>query len=238
MKIKTKLIQTKDYLLLIDEEAEIKPNDLFWYRNYKILLCTGINNTFILTDNKKPKHSSFGQPSQLCKKIIAYYPLNSEAEELDLPLLPNPFYKKTDVVALAIEKYGDGYGAIDQIDAFKAGYKAAQSKQFNSNDMILFAEYVGNYYADIHKPVIPTEELLNSFIQSLSTQQLSKEFVPEYEYYYHSSKEFYKDAKFEKCSKEQYELIKEEIPTCPVKTELKTMTNSEGREELVGTYKY
>lgn len=233
MKIKTKLIQTKDYLLLIDEEAEIKPDDY--------IIHGAVEGVIEANDEWHYR----GEKDDYWNKVIAYYPLTKEAKELDLPLLPNPF-REVDVEELSEKANGYAYYGkplggkyLAFKEGFIEGYKAAQSKgQYSLEDIISFAEYVGNYYADIHKPVIPTEELLNSFIQSLSTQQLPKEFVPEYEYYYHSSKEFYKDAKFEKCSKEQYESIRKEIPTCPVKTELKTMTNSEGREELVGTYKY
>ena len=71
--MQTKLIQTKDYLLLIDEEAICKTGELY---------LTSIQNRII------PKSKGVIQAGD---KIIAYYPLNSEAKELDLPLLPNPF---------------------------------------------------------------------------------------------------------------------------------------------------
>lgn len=220
-----KLVKTKDYLLLIDEEVEIKTG-------VYILEKESIINVFpdYLTDLDE------------CKKIIAYYPLNSEAKELDLSLLPNPF--KDFIMRIALEKYPpkiyDEYTLEDDNEEYRniwiAGYKAAQAKQFTLDDVKKAIEMA--------RMTFPTDKLscdrysTEHIVQTLSTQQLPKEFVPEYEYYYHSSKEFYKDAKFEKCSKEQYESIRKEIPTCPVKTELKTMTNSEGREELVGTYKY
>lgn len=70
--MKTKLIQTKDYLLLIDEEAEIKKDDYF------------------LLDDKYIYKDGGDMANDTAKKIIAYYPLNSETKELDLPLLPNP----------------------------------------------------------------------------------------------------------------------------------------------------
>ena len=52
-------------------------------------------------------------------------------------------------------------------------------------------------------------------------------------FYYHSSKEFYSDAGFVKCSKEQYKSIIKEIPTCPVKIELKLITNSQGKLKVI-----
>jgi hypothetical protein len=46
----------------------------------------------------------------------------------------------------------------------------------------------------------------------------SCEFVEvELQYQYHSSKEFYHDADYVNCTKEQYESIKKEIPTCPLR---------------------
>lgn len=191
-----KLIQTNDYLLLIDEEAEIK--DCYYYNSLDKAL----------RKNNNLNHSYH-------YKVIAYYPLTKEAKELNLPLLPNPFENKTDVVALAIEKYGDGYGAIDQIDAFKEGYKAAQqsNKQFSLEDMLDVFEY------GLSKPEFQLtrrlKEDFEKFIQSLSIQQLPKEFITEYE----------------EIQEQQWN------PTSWVK-QLKTITNSEGKEELVGVYRY
>jgi hypothetical protein len=75
----------------------------------------------------------------------------------------------------------------------------------------------------------------DTYIQSLKQPKTPKWFVAEIEYFYHSSKEFYSDAGFVKCTKEQYESIKSEIPTCPLKTELKTTTIN-GKTYLVGKY--
>ena len=66
-----KLLQTKEYLILIDEEAEIKEGDYY---------LDGTNSLFT------PQHNFFAIKS--FNKAIGYYPLNSEAKELDLPLLP------------------------------------------------------------------------------------------------------------------------------------------------------
>lgn len=235
--MKTKLIQTKDYLLLTDEKAEININDYWIYLNSNEEFDEIITKSNLTEREWYSKlHDRFAY-----KKVIAYYPLNSEAKELDLPLLPNPF-EEVDIEKLAFKTLFPHWSSEDvieytelaMIESFVIGYKAAQqshSKQFSLEDM-------EEVYYQGRIDSSDDEHNFDNFIQSLPTQQLSKGFVPEYEYYYHSSKEFYKDAKFEKCSKEQYELIKEEIPSCPVKVELKTMTNSEGREELVGIYKY
>lgn len=111
-----KLINTPDYLLLIDEEAKLSVTDII----YNTLNCCIAQIHF---------------SEQVCddfKKIIAYYPLTKEAKELDgLPLLPNPF--KEDINKQAEEfannnksKFNNWYGAFE---GYKAGYKAAQSKQ-------------------------------------------------------------------------------------------------------------
>lgn len=231
-----KLIQTQDYLLLIDEEAEIKEKD--YYSNTLgdteplVCICNSIGESMDCNKLKKD-----------CNKIIAYYPLNSEVKELDLPELPNPF-EEIDVEKLSEKANGYAYYGKplgERYLAFKEGfiegYKSAQAKQFSLEDVVRIVHLWDNHI-NIHEEDKGSVKTIEKFIQSLSIQQLPKEFIPEYEYYYHISKGFYMDAKFERCSKEQYDAIKEEIPTCPVKVELITITNPEGKQELVGSYKY
>lgn len=91
-----KLQQTKDYLLLIDEEAEIKEG---WkgiaYK--KDVAGTDIYKDGILIKSEKTeglmiKHSyTTNTWYNDARPVIAYYPLTAEAKELDLPLLPKPF---------------------------------------------------------------------------------------------------------------------------------------------------
>lgn len=219
--MKTKLIKNDLYLLLIDEEVICKTGELY---------LTSIKNDI------KPKSKGVIQAGN---KIIAYYPLK-EAKELDLPLLP-PFEKEIDIEELFYDNCKNFYDTIEEQNisklSFYKGYKAAQSKtSFTLEDMKKAIE--------MSRKTFPTDKLscdrysTEEIIQSLSTQHLPKEFIPEYRYYYHSSKEFYSDAGFVECSKEQYESIKVEIPTCPLKAEIKTTINSEGKEEIQGTYKY
>jgi len=239
----TKLIQTKDYLLLIDEEAEIKEDDIV-YRDTEIV--------FKIT-NELLSYYKEVIPNTVHKiyRCIAYYPLTEETKELDLPLLPNPF-ECVDIKKLAHKHYKkyqashNRYSPYELIQrnsgyivGFEDGYKAAQSdKQFSLEDLkkaIKMAKGLDIKSGVWFKCDTFSEE---EIIQSLSTQKLPVSFEPEYRYYYHSSKEFYSDAGFVECSKEQYESIKAEIPTCPLKAEIKTITNSESRQELIGTYKY
>lgn len=156
-----KLITTKEYLLLIDEEANIKGHKWVYEGN----------------------------------KIIAYYPLTKEAKELDLPLLPNPFDTELSIKLQALDRIGfvpkdlpdyETYMSNEHfgfVKGYEEGYKAAQSKQFSLEDIKeafnaareKYTGYRGNVYDSADEYV---DELL--YNQSLSTQQLPKEFIPEY----------------------------------------------------------
>ena len=256
--MQTKLIQTKDYLLLIDEEAEIKENDYLLLNNEhpkgRIRKCFHLTNNNALWNGKdwntlKGKHffidpkesEGWGFVTELeCKKIIAYYPLTKEAKELDLPLLPNPFIEEIEEIDentylknighecfLQMKKLNPSGGIREFIRmAVEFGYKAAQSKQFSLEDMkkaIKMAReqsepYYGGGGLVLSEPIYEDKHTEEEIIQSLFTQKLPKEFIPEYEIVY-SSKEL-ADKVF----------IYEEV--------FKTITNSEGKQELVGIYKY
>lgn len=211
-----KLQQTKDYLLLIDEEAEIKENT--WYENNGILFLSDNeydegNNP----NNSNPKVTDFNN------SIIAYYPLNSEVKELDLPLLPNPF--EVDVEELSEKANGYAYYGKplgEKYLAFKEGfikgYKTAQPKQYSLEDILKFRKVLEEGALTNMSCASAIVEF-DKFIQSLSTQQLPSEFIPEYE---------------NKCW-----CLKPMSGGCFECTKvLKTITNSEGKEELVGTYRY
>lgn len=249
--MQTKLIQTKDYLLLIDEEAEIKENDYLLLNNEhpkgRIRKCFHLTNNNALWNGKdwntlKGKHffidpkesEGWGFVTELeCKKIIAYYPLTKEAKELDLPLLPNPFIEEIEEIDentylknighecfLQMKKLNPSGGIREFIRmAVEFGYKAAQSKQFSLEDVKKAIEMArGNSGRFRLADDISFDYTEEQIIQSLYTQNLPKEFIPEYEIVY-SSKEL-ADKVF----------IYEEV--------FKTITNSEGKQELVGIYKY
>lgn len=169
-----KLLQTNTYLLLIDEEAEIQKGDLM-YDNHLVGLC---NCTKVV--NKLPY--SYTSSFLNVDKVIAYYPISSEAKELDLPKLP-PFKK-----IIPNSEYEEGmFGYTDTEvrvaqNAFKEGYRAAQSKQFTLEDIeqILFDYDNVDWSKREHKkPTIMMKEWLKEKIQSLSTQQLPVGFIPE-----------------------------------------------------------
>lgn len=217
-----KLIQTKDYLLLIDEESEIKENT--WYENKGILFLSD----YKYTEGNNPNNSN-PRVTDFNNSVIAYYPLTKEAKELDLPLLP-PF-EEVDVEKLANEWFLiNNYNKEDFIHSYRVpnyittknlfieGYKAAQSKQFTLEDLkkaIAFAFNAGRRLE--RKAVSPDfsfEIYREELIQSLSNQQLPSEFFPEFDIVHtdHAPNGFEKVLKFK--------------------------TNSEDKEELVGTYKY
>lgn len=222
-----KILSNDMYLLLIDEEAEIKPKNKVWWEDPEDGLTSQLNTVIEVYEElifmSEPYASEIEALPQEVSLVIAYYPLTEEAEELDLPKLPNPF-EEVDIEKLAKE-HGSLY--INQREkelgylSFCEGYKVAQSKQFSLEDVekaIEMARSGSNgliSFKDFVKPDYTQEEI----IQSLSTQQLPKEFIPEYE---------------------DYEVIGERdddgYPLWSKK--LKTITNSEGKEELVGTYKY
>lgn len=203
-----KLLTTKGYLLLIDEEVEIKKGDAVVY-SYEIEEPCDKDN---LKSNTR-------------YKIIAYYPLSSEAKELDLPLLPDFDRETINVESIAkkwflINSYNqDGMilsnransDYITNKNLFIEGYKAAQAKQFSLEDVVELVQSLTSTPSYISKESAIHQ--VENYLQSLSTQQLPKEFVPEY--------------KEVTCGCDS-------IPH----NVIRTITNSEGKKELVGTYKY
>lgn len=218
-----KLVETKEYLLLIDEEAEIEYDNLVYNTDVKVFYNISIQALPVVNPaNVKP---------------IAYYPLTKEAKALDLPLLPNPF-EEVDIEKLAENHVWEPIddNEVPSKESFIKGYKAAQPKRFSLENMKKAIEM-----ARENKPFIYHEERelpvqLGEFqkysdeeiIQALSTQQLPKSFEPEYEYYdaCHCNSIGYK-ADPKGCAERNH---------CEIG--LKTITNSEGKETIVGTYKY
>lgn len=217
--MQTKLIKTTDYLLLIDEEAEIKDYNIVY--NYDSDVVFEMHPHGLPTKNPKTV------------KCVAYYPLIKEAEELDLPLLP-PFgeinVEELAIITLLGKDKLNSMVSMEEmyrLKAFEKGYKAAQAKgQYSLEDMEKSHEhgwYQRERYETQDKRTYPLPEnwsemdyeeredwYFKQFIQSLSTQQLPKEFIPELVII--SNDEVYFDK------------------------QLKTITNSEGKEVLQGTW--
>ena len=231
--MKLKLINTKDYLLFIDEEAEIKEN-VYYFSNQAPRFCIKIEEKdkkypYVHLNDKGEEVRDFHNWKGV---IIAYYPLTKKAKELDLPLLPNPFnleqyawdnpiLSRKDVFDLFSSVFKDkvltgayNISASKQINEFNfklreiSKEKAAQSKQFSLEDIKKAMKY-GMYKMKYH-----TAEAHEEFIQSLITQQVPKEFIPEFDIVHtdHAPNGFEKVFKFK--------------------------TNSEGKKMLLGAYKY
>ena len=226
--MKTKLITTKDYLLLIDEEAEIKEGDYLYDKltsHYAgIHQHSGVEYGNGYVPNIIQCKSGTTASINCSLKVIAYYPLNSEAEKLDLPKLPNPFENNNEIGGEVFnEQLWEDYRkplnrSMSHLEreAFIEGYKAAQSKtSFTLEDVEnILIKYLEEGFISKEQGYINPK----TFLQSLSTQQTyPKEFIPEIEIF------------------RDFDWNKEEINHIE---RLKTTTNSEGKEVLVGTYKY
>jgi hypothetical protein len=230
METKFRIIETEEYTLAVSDG--VKAGDyIVTYPDLEVIQTN--QSTCVLYD----------------EKVIAYKP-KSNAPELDLPLLPEEECCEGDgsncngsccIVEDDVEKLAESYYTqirLAERTAFKFGYKAA-TKVYSEDDVCDFVEWMNLHYRALEhtisfKDATGTKQLLQRWIQS-KTPKTPKWFVAEVEYYYHSSKELYSDAGFVKCTKEQYESIKSEIPTCPLKIELKTTTIN-NKIYLEGTY--
>lgn len=216
-----KLLQTKEYLCLIDKEAKIKKGDLVAPRG--------------LASYKVKSFDPLFDSSSFHYKVIAYFPLTKDSKELDLPLLPNPYNtleakKFKDAQEYALSKnqtnigcltktkvaWLDGYEAAGQFNledikkAFEAGWQCKVNNGYKSD---------GTYYEDESK-----------LIQSLSTQQLPKEFIPQYK---------------KQCSRYDYTWCHDahsygyDGDSCDhCINQLVVAEHEKGINQLMGTYKY
>jgi hypothetical protein len=223
MENKFKIVETEEYTLAVSDE-EIKKGDY------------NLTNGVEVFNQSDVKEFTLEYANRYWQKAVAYQPKGEK--KLDLPLLPE-MVVEDDVEKLLDEKYPYevGYSVSDENstiqamrEAFIEGHKAA-TKVYSEEDLRK-AYRAGMDYQEGGVILYPDEE---GYIQTLKQPKTPKWFVAEMEYYYHTSKEFYSDAGFVKCTKEQYESIKSEIPTCPLKTELKTTTIN-GKTYLVGKY--
>lgn len=163
-----KLITTKDYLLLIDEEAKIKINDFI----------TDKYNVWQWKDDS----SLLGR-----KKIMAYYPLTSEAKELTGILLLPPYKENEYILSKKSFKYvsESGFGsasyAAHVMQGYVDGYKA-NIKQFTLEDMqkaVLFGINSIKDSKELYRQDMTKEEVAAYYVKSLSIQEFPKEFIPE-----------------------------------------------------------
>lgn len=184
-----KILSNNIYLLLIDEEAKIKGTVCLCYNSIK----NTWDEDIILYQGTMPDYHSIG-----FQKILAYYPLTKEAKELDLPLLPNPFEDKFEELFDTVDNIKVRYSTeeSDLWVAYRNGFKdcfEAQSKQFSLEDMISFASFCNDNHSlddsggqwdwqPLFSNVKPktNQQMFEDWKQSLSTQKLPKEFIPNY----------------------------------------------------------
>src|SRR5690606_9167115 len=115
-------------------------------------------------------------------------------------------------------------------DNFIAGYKAAQSKQFSLEDMKKAIEMAREYeFVQYTNGETKDKYSEAEIIQSLSTQQLPKEFVPTI---------FYRTSSSGRTiTLKEYSGFSEQMKL-QCKLYFASNNNSEGKEVLIVTYKY
>jgi len=228
-KMTHKLIHTPNYLLVVDD-SEIKEGDYcLMFDDFGNLFLGNLPSQYL--GEKNGHHLNKG-----LKKVITHLPLNNSPILEGVDLLP-PFEQEDDVDELAKE-YGESIGNKDGTSAFdyKRGYNKAKEKYKYTEEDIRMAVRDGSAMGEVNDEEY--EEYVKWIIQSLSQPKMPVAFECEIEYFYMSSKEFYKDADWVKCDKAQYESIREEIPTCPLKKVHKEISTPEGHTQLVGKYIY
>jgi hypothetical protein len=206
MKNKFEIVEAKDYILAISDE-EITDG---LYLTEKKTLCNVVKK-----DDKYVYSIEAGSSiKKNCKKIIAYQP-KGNAEELDLPLLPQIvveeevdeiFEKETKTVS-----FGEN-GNQSPYNWFKMGYNAA-TKEYSEEDLRKAFE-AGMYFVGEDKGSY------EEFIQSLKQPKTPKWFVADREKLYHAKR---KGTTEFQDTKGYYSWI------------LKTTTIN-GKTYLVGTY--
>lgn len=220
-----KIITTKNYLLWIDELAEIKNDDI----------CVD-------SEGKIFKHESHFPISIGQRKIIAYYPLTKEAKELDLPLLPNPFEADYEKIYVLL---ADGDGTMRSIDEpFGVAVKTKEAAEqylkdggvgyshsytelrvFNTAKEGIDWKYRKIQPAKSHSKQFSLEDIKEAF-DSARQKGTGKPYSHEDDTY-ETVEDYLKELSTQKLPKEF--IIPYGLPF---------ITNSEGKEELVGTYKY
>lgn len=186
-----KLKHTKDYILLVDVKPTFIAGDYLLEKN-------NIINIFpnYLTD------------IQECDKIIGYLPKHSEAEELDLPLLPE---FSINSMSVELSEYVNDKHTQEECIGFIDGYNVAQKKGiYTKEDMHKMYERGRNDESDkIYKSFNETIEEIEE------NKLLPREFIPEVLKDWNESDEDY-----------EYRIW------------FQTTSNTDGKTVLVGEYRY
>ncbi len=241
--MKLKIVETPNYILAVsDKEPEL---NCYCTTEKNIVDVGKIHNSFTIF---KPSTQEHLDMLKSCKKIIAYHP-KGNAPELDLPLLPEidvEDYSLEEAKKFAYskfknleEKYPEGKGLISIQDILETldvgvecGYRFAskgETKGYSEEEVIKLMTLAWN--AGFNKYDV-VEAGLESRETDIEVRWILSKFKSS-----KSPKWFVAETVCDQC------LDDETVDSCycnfgNYKTELKTTTNSEGKQVLVGTYLY
>jgi hypothetical protein len=228
-----KLIHTKDYLLVVDD-SEIKEGDyLYSFSNNKVVVANKLTDLYV--------HS---------KKIIAHLPLNDSPILEGVDLLP-PLEDEVEQSAQSAFTHPDfgkyKIGSTAYYNGYKNGHNKAKEKyKYTNEDMLTIRNNLvtllptGDVTAwDMIQAISKYTKWFDNYVESLSQPELPTAFECEIQYFYMSSKYYYgTEAGWVKCDESQYESIRKEIPTCPLKKAHKETITPEGHTQWIGKYIY
>jgi hypothetical protein len=225
------LIHTKDYLLVVDD-SEIKEGDWCFFSETSLFNAKiGRVNKNVISDN--------GKNGLNFKKIIAHLPLNDSPILEGVDLLPTLEDEVEQLAQSAFTHPDFGkykIGSTAYYNGYKDGHNKAKEKyKYTEEDMInAYRTGVQSRYSRTGEAVLE-----HTFIQSLNLPKIPIAFECEIQYFYMSSKYYYgTEAGWVKCDESQYESIRKEIPTCPLKKVHKETITPEGHTQWVGKYIY
>lgn len=210
------IIYTNDYAFAIDSKNRLVDIGKLCCHKSQSHIDKFSNDEFIVVQSNENNQVSIAEH---WGEIIAYYPQTNQAKELDLPLLPNPFeseYNANQIIEMLLNVCKSSYPLFEDWIEYKEAMKyqtQSQSKQFSLDDIKKAIQMARDL-----RTLFPSNDYKydeDEIIQSLSIQKRPKWFIPEIII-------INQDYRFDKGQRE----------------ELKTITNSEGKLELVGTYKY
>jgi hypothetical protein len=215
-----KLIKTENYLLVVDD-SEIKESRLRYIFDNRQEINGFIHQVSVVLDSK------------LCPEIIAHLPLNNSLILEGVDLLP-PL--EDDVEKLAeLNGSPDSSGFYDYKEGFVDGYYEAKEKyKYTEEDILIIRNKLvsmlptGDVSAwDMIMAASNYTKWFDEYIQSLQQPKYPVAFECEMEY---------KDmvGYWYKVD----EITKEAVNRFDLETRPKTITNSQGITQWVGTYKY
>jgi hypothetical protein len=205
---KLKIVETPDYILAVSDEEIRKGN--YMLSHSKTVYQAGNSTLVNMTNIDGTK----------CKKIIAYQPKGG-APKLYLPLLPEMIIED-EIIGKPLDNYIRERHNQDRCMGFIDGYKSA-TKRFSEDDLRKAYEAGGNSREDGINGDGEIE--FEEYLESIKQPKTPKWFVAEMEDYCGSP---YTTDRCPKC-----------VDSCDrAYQRLKTATNSEGQQMLVGHYEF